>query len=67
MLQGWFYEGLYSAGLGGNQNWRYVTVVARLVEVLQVQGVVPDLINGMCGEFLFTNFKLKDENDRTNQ
>src|SRR5579884_311707 len=52
---------------GRNQNWGYKTVVTWLVEVLQVQGVIPDLINGVRRKFFFTDFKLEHKDSRPNQ
>ena len=53
--------------LGGDQYWRNGWLVAGFVEVLDVKGVVPYLIDGVRCELLLADFELKDKNDGSNQ
>lgn len=46
---------------------RYELLVARLVEVLEVESVIPDLVDGICWILVFTDLKLKDENSGTGE
>ena len=51
----------------GNENRGYMLFVTGFMKVLQIQGVVPDLINSTCAVFAFTDFKLKNKDDCVNE
>ncbi len=56
-----------SPGSSGDQNWCDKSIVAGFVEVLQVQGVVPDLVGSVGREFIFTDLEFENKDDRADE
>ena len=50
--------------LRANQHWGDVRIVAAFVEVVEIEGVVDDLIEILGVKSLFTDLELEDEDDR---
>ncbi len=55
-------HGLARACLCSDQDWRDILLVAAFVEVLEIQGVIVNLINCMGGEIVFTGLEFQHEN-----
>src|SRR5689334_12946120 len=52
---------------GRHQNWNDRRSVACLVEILQIQRIVPSLVQRFATKLALANLELEDEHDRSDQ